>query len=412
VSGAPVTLAIDRLGHRGDGVATQDGREVFVAFALPGETVAAEFLSAERGRLIEVRQPSATRVASVCPLFTRCGGCATQHLALAAQLAWKRDRVIEALAQRGIATDVDPCLDAHGAGRRRVTLHARGAGRETAVGFMAARSHDLVAVDSCPILAPALAAAPRVALALARSLASPKPLDIQITATGGGLDVDIRGHGRPSERERAALLALGGRLDLARLSIHGDLIAAWREPSIAMGAARVVPPAGGFLQATEAGEQAMGRLALQHLAGARHVADLFAGCGALALRIAASARVRAVEIDPAAIDALSRAARATPALKPVAPEARDLFRRPLLPDELDLHDAVVFDPPRAGAEAQARALAGTRKVRTVVAVSCNAATFARDARLLLDGGWRLERVTPLDQFRHSAHVEIVACFRR
>jgi len=171
-----------------------------------------------------------------------------------------------------------------------------------------------------------------------------------------------------------------------------------------------VPP-GAVLQATALGEETLAQLVLQHIADAKSVADLFAGVGPFALRLAERARVLAVDNDAGAIDALRRASAATRGLKPIIAERRDLFRRPFLAQELVGLDAVVFDPPRQGAEAQARELAKS-PVPTIVAVSCNAATFGRDTKLLIDGGYRLGDVTPVDQFRYSAHVEIVARFVR
>ncbi len=410
---AALALTIDRLGHRGDGVAGSNGRELFVPYALPGERVTVETDEGDRARLVAIETPSPQRVAPVCDLFTRCGGCATQHLDLAAQLMWKRDLVIEALRQRGIDCPVEPCIDAHGEGRRRVTFHLRMVDGALRAGFMAARTHQLVPVDACPVLAPSLTKAPHVAEALGALLSdAKKPLDAQVTASPAGLDVDLRGAGKISDALRLTLIDAGRKLDIARLSLHGEALAEWRAPALMIGAARVTPPSGGFLQATEAGEKTLARLALEHLGKAKHVADLFSGCGAFALRLAATARIHAVEHDRPALDALTRAARNAPALKPVTPEMRDLFRRPLLPPELDAFDAVLFDPPRAGAEEQVRMLAKTRRLKTIVAVSCSAATFARDARLLIDGGFALTRVTPVDQFRHSPHVELVAGFRR
>jgi 23S rRNA (uracil1939-C5)-methyltransferase len=258
-----------------------------------------------------------------------------------------------------------------------------------------------------------MARAPRAAHAIALALVGlDKPLDILVTATDTGLDVDFRGTGQLDAPHVRKLIAEAERLDLARLSNHGVVVIERRAPQLAMGHAIIAPPPGAFLQATRAGEEALARLAASAAGDARRAADLFAGIGTFALRLAETAQVHAVEADKAALVALSRAAgHASPALKPVSVEARDLFRRPMAPAELAPFDAVVFDPPRAGAEAQARELAKSA-VPVVVAVSCNAQTFARDARILVDGGYALETVTPVDQFRHSPHVEVVAAFRR
>lgn len=409
------TLRIERLGQRGDGIAAGSQGSVFVAGALPGEVVEAD-VTGERGQLVAVSTVSPNRAEPPCPLFGRCGGCATQHMAPPTYAAWKRGLVLAALDQAGIETEVAPLMPAHGAGRRRVTFHARAAGRLDsdlpAIGFMAARSHDLVDVPACLLLVPELAAAPMVARRVAGALGrSGKPLDIQLTATSAGLDVDVRGHGPASPSRRAALAALAAEWKLARLSLHGEVIAELALPEVAMGSATVVLPPGGFLQATAAGEAALAALVLEAVDGARRVADLFAGVGPFALRLARSASVRACESDAAALAALDCAARHARGLRPVAVEVRDLFRRPLVGPELADLDAVVMDPPRAGAEAQSRALAASA-VPIVASVSCNAGTFARDARILIDGGYRLVRVTPVDQFLHSAHVELVGTFVR
>ncbi len=366
-----------------------------------------------RGELIEITQAAPERIAPLCPLFMRCGGCATQHMGEALYRGWKRGLVVEVLARAGLAAPVAELIDAHGTGRRRVTFHARKDGRDWLLGFMAARSHEIVPVAHCPVLTPALHAAPQVALALARRLGGDKPLDIQVTESLAGLDVDIRGHGPLNDiGRRQAMVAEAERHDLARLSLHGEVLVERRAPIVRMGRAEVAPPPGGFLQATQAGEAALAALVLAAVpAKTKRIVDLFAGCGPFALRLAGQANVAAFDSDRPAIAALARALRFTQGLKQVQAEARDLFRRPLLQQELAGFDMAVLDPPRAGAEAQARALAASA-VPVIAYVSCNAASFARDAALLVEGGYELEQVTPVDQFRYSAHVELVGLFRR
>lgn len=344
-----------------------------------------------------------------------CGGCALSGIPLEDQLAAKREAVAAALAAENIAADVAPCVDAHGAGRRRATFHARrGADGKLRVGFAEARSHDIVdlAAHRCPILTPAVQAAAEPVRKLAQHLTKlKKPVDAVVTATQAGLDIDLRGAGKVPEVLRLGLTEIAQRENLARLSLHGDVVIELRPPIVRFGRANVVLPPGGFLQATEVGEDTLARLVLDGVAGAKKVADLFAGCGTFALRIAEHAAVMAVEQDRPALAALDRAWRTTPRLKRVAHEGRDLFLRPYTAAELEEFDAVVFDPPRAGAEAQAREIANS-KVKRVVAVSCNAATFARDLRILVEGGFRPGAVTPVDQFRHSSHVEAVAVLTR
>lgn len=419
----PETVAIARLGARGDGLAA-DGR--IVPGALPGETVGVEPEAPGRARLVGVAVPSPERIAPFCPHFGRCGGCAIQHLAPSPYAAWKRGLVVEALSRAGLDAPVAALVDAHGEGRRRITLHLRRVEGRLRAGFMAARSHALVPIAHCPAAVPALARAPAVAEALAAPLGDRKPVDIQVTATRAGLDVDIRGYGRVEGALSRTLVERAGQLDLARLSNHGEVLVERRPPALAFGSAAVVPPPGGFLQATRAGEAALGALVAEAVeaeaskAGGRRVrriADLFSGCGPFALRLAAAGEVHAVDGEADALARLERAARSAPGLRRVTTERRDLFRRPLLKPELARFDAVVLDPPRAGAEAQAARLAEAARlagsaVPLVIGVACDAGTFARDAAILVGGGYRLEGVTPVDQFKWTPHVEMVGVFRR
>jgi len=382
---------------------------------LPGEIAEVDAWRGhpDRRRLVRVDVPSPERVAPICPHFGTCGGCALQHWDAARYRDWKRGLVLEALAWAGIDAPVDEVIDAHGEGRRRAVFHARRGQRDVLeVGFAALRAHQLVAIDRCPVLAPSLDRAIAAAWAVAEVLEpTRKPLDIQVTASDSGLDIDVRGSGPLSAARMAELARVAERLKLARLTRHGELVAQRAPPTLAIGRARVALPPGCFLQATAAGEAALAAPVVEGCGEAKEVADLFAGVGPFALRLAERMRVTAVDSDQAAIAALKRAAETTTGLKPVATEVRDLFRRPLIAAELKRYDRVVFDPPRQGAEAQARALA-VSSVPRVIAVSCNPMTFARDARILIDGGYRLTRVTPVDQFRYSFHVELVALFER
>jgi 23S rRNA (uracil1939-C5)-methyltransferase len=414
MTGMTERLTIARIGHRGDGVADTAGGARFVPYTLPGERVEAEAVPGhpDRRHLLRIIEPSPERIAPICPHFAVCGGCALQHWSEPNYSDWKRDLVRGALAQAGIDAPVAPLVPAHGAGRRRAVFHARQGNRDILqVGFAALRAHTIVPIDRCPVLAPGLDGAIEAAWEIAEVLTSVgKPLDIHVTATDNGLDIDIRGSGSLNSPRTAALAELAERRRVARITRHGEMVTQRQSPAIRMGRATVVLPPGSFLQATEAGENALAALVSQHTKKAKRVADLFAGVGPFSLRLAEHARATAVDSDQAAIDALSQAARA-PGLKPVDAIRRDLFRHPMSAQELAGHDAVVFDPPRQGAEAQSRELAKS-KIATVIAVSCNAATFARDARILIDGGYKLRAVTPVDQFRYTAHVEIVAAFER
>jgi 23S rRNA (uracil1939-C5)-methyltransferase len=409
-------LVIDHVGHRGDGVAFAGGESVYVPYTLAGETVEIGPVPGhhpDRRRLQRVENASPERITPFCPHFAVCGGCAIQHWESERYRAWKRGVVVETLAQAKLDCDVGALVDAHGAGRRRITLHARmGTHDVLKVGFAAANSHDIIPVDHCPILDPGLSGALDAAWALAELLISiGKPLDIQVTTTDSGLDVDVRGSGPLPAEMIATLSRMAEQHRLARLTRHGELVLMRTPPTIRIGAAQVTLPPGSFLQATIAGEEALAALVSEHCKRAKHIADLFCGVGPFALRLAAKSRISAFDSDAGAVAALQQAAKSTSGLKPVKAEARDLFRRPLMAQELRDYDTIVFDPPRQGAQAQAQQLAAS-KIPVVVAVSCNVATFARDARILIDGGYRIEGVTPVDQFRHTPHVELVAQFKK
>lgn len=414
---APLDLAakltIDRLGERGEGQAKGPHGMVFVPYALAGESIVAE-VDGERGHLIEILEPSPDRIAAICQYYGICGGCAVQALAAAAYRTWKRNLVIEALRHANVFVDkISDLIDAHGEGRRRATFHARvSPGGGMKVGFMQARAHDLVEISACPVLAPSMNMAIPAAQALADTLAHlEKPLDILVTATTSGLDIDLRGCGTLDDETTQSLIAVAQQKELARLSNHGSIVIERSPPLLAMGEAHVVSPPGAFLQATLAGEEALVSRVKAALQAARRIGDLFAGLGTFALRLAKAAEVHAFDLDEAALSALDKSARTTAGLRKVTIARRDLFRRPLSALELAAYDAIVFDPPRAGAELQARALAQS-KVPLVVAVSCNARSFARDASILCAGGYQLEHIDPIDQFKFSPHIEIVGIFRR
>jgi 23S rRNA (uracil1939-C5)-methyltransferase len=404
-------LQIERLGTRGEGVAQLDGRKIFVPHTIPGDTISSE-ITGDAGRIIEIIEPSADRGTPFCPYYATCGGCAIQGYREEAYRDWKRGLVADALARAGLQIEVAPLIDAHGEGRRRATFHARFRDGKARVGFMQARSHELVAIDFCPLLAPSMQGAIAGARALAADLvALRKPLDLLVTATLNGLDIDIRGAGELGDEHLHKVIAAADRLDLARITNHGHLVVERKPANLQIGPALVHLPPGAFLQATQMGETALAQLVTEGAGKAKRIADLFCGIGTFALRLAERAEIFAVDGDQAALAALSAAARAAPGLRPIKTDRRDLMRRPLAREELAAFDAVLFDPPRVGAEAQAHALAQSQ-VPLAIAVSCNAQTFARDAAILIAGGYRPERIVPIDQFRQSPHVEIVGVFRR
>lgn len=405
------TLHIETLGAQGDGIAQTPSGPVYVPFALSGETVSVR-LSGSRADLVEVQQPAAERVAPPCRHFGACGGCAVQHLEANAYAAWKREKVVRALLSRGMEVDVAPLISCPPASRRRLALTARAHGKRALLGFNAANSHRIVDMEECPVAVSGIVRQLDDLRALAALLAATqKPFRFLVTATDTGLDIAVEAAGKLSEKRRQQAVSFTLEKKFARLTLDGEVLIEREKPVVRFGEVPVALPPGGFVQAVPAAEEAMAGLVLEHMERAKHVADLFAGSGTFALRLARKSRVHAVESDSAALASLEMAARQAPGLKSVTAERRDLFHRPLTVRELDAFDGLVFDPPRAGAEAQCRQIARSR-VRRVAAVSCNPGTLARDLAILIEGGYRLVRVIPIDQFLWSPHVEAVALLER
>ena len=403
---------IDNIGAKGDGVASGP---VYAPLTLPGERVRAE-RQGDRAEVEAILAASPDRVTPPCPHFGDCGGCSLQHWASAPYLAWKADQVRQALARERIETEVLPTFASPAHARRRLALHARAVGKGVALGFKARRSWRLVEIGVCPIAHPALVAAFPALAALAKPfLEHPKSAPtLHVTRTETGLDIDVTGIERRSgglsadARVQAAERAAAG--DFARVTLAGEIVYQARAPLGRLGPAVVALPPGGFLQAVPEAEAAMAAFAVQAIDGASRVADLFCGVGTFSFRLAQVASVTAADVSAASIKALI-AASGAPGLKSITAEARDLTRRPMLAAEMKRMDAVLFDPPRAGAAEQAREIAAS-KAPIAIGVSCDPATFARDARILTDGGFRLTKVLPVDQFLWSPHVELVGVFVR
>ena len=400
-------VEIVKLGHAGDGM-TADG--LFIAGTVPGDVVRVNH-EGGRGHLVELIERGPARAVPPCAHFGTCGGCALQHVGRDAYLAWKRDLVVTALGQRGFAgVTVDEIMAVAPGTRRRASFKAQRRGDQVAVGFYEAGSRNLVDLRECPILLPELARLmPLLRRHLAGVLRAGETAELLATVTDTGIDLALSLKRKREADLLTGLSSLAVALKLARLSWNGEDVAIAQAPSLRVGRFEVALPPGAFLQPTKDGERMLQRFVLAAAEGARTVADLFAGCGTLALALAEQHTVHAADSMGPQVDALVAAARQGRGR--VTGETRDLFRRPLLPTELARFDAVVLDPPRPGAMAQAKALAQS-KVAKVLYVSCNAASFARDARLLTDGGYRLERVRPIDQFIWSPHVELFAQFSR
>lgn len=418
-------ITIDSIGGRGDGVGEWLGKPVFIPRALPGERVLAQ-IGPERdkghaGKLLEIISPSPERAVAPCPHYDDCGGCALQHWDMKAHHAWKEGRIRDLLARAEISVgEWKPSVFAPPRTRRRATLAAFLQNRTLRLGYHRARSHDIVDIPDCIVISPRLrklteAMRPH----LAGILTDGRPADIFAQDTGLSVDVMITGligsRREPQAKQREAMAVMARECGIARLS--------WRfrdrdEPEIIAQHAPVIKrsgdlsielPPGAFLQPSTEGEEALVAAVTGALGRNLKIADLYAGCGTFSGPLLKHGHVHAVEGDAVSVGALTRAARAGNAN--LTAERRNLMDNPLAVKELNKYDAVVFDPPRAGAAAQAVKLAAS-KVNLVIGVSCNPATFARDAKILYDGGYALQSVQIVDQFTWSAHIEIAAVFSR
>lgn len=412
------TVTIQKLGAQGDGIAQGNDGPIYVPFTLPDESVAIARVK-NQGTLISIASASPDRQEPHCRHFGpdgvngTCGGCTLQHYADAPYRDFKRQLVIDALRSKGLTPEVDDIVAAHPGERRRVVFAARKTEKSTLIGFNQAESHHIVAIEECPIASSGIMARLEAIRAVATALAiNAEAFRISVLETLSGLDLAVDGIKSLSDKQRRSavetVLSLRG---IARVSLNGEILVEPSKPMIDFGGVQVAPPPGAFTQATKQAEDAMAELVVGHVGKAKRIADLFAGSGTFSLRLARIGRVHAVESEDKPLAALDHAARNTQGLKPVSVERRDLFRRPLMTQELKVYDAVVFDPPRAGAEFQCKELARSQ-VKKIVAVSCNPLTFARDLALLVEGGYRITKVTPIDQFLWTSHVEVVAVLEK
>ncbi|GAB4393801.1 MAG: class I SAM-dependent RNA methyltransferase [Kiloniellaceae bacterium] len=421
--GRQLEVTVEALGAKGDGLATCDGRPLFLAQTVPGDRVLARVTGQRgggfKGEVIELLQEGPNRTEPPCPFFGPCGGCALQHLDEPAYIAWKEDLLRLALARRDLSPEVLHPLRRVPAGRRRrITWSALKTAHGQLLGYYERESHHLTDIDACLLVVPELQAliSPLHEL-LGSVLAIQEGARLTATLCETGVDLLVDSRHVLALADREALAAFAESADLARLSWTDgrsapEPLAVRREPILTFGGVAVQPPAGGFVQPTAEGEALLVELVTAAVPeGAETAADLFAGCGTFTFPLAGRLQVYAAEGAEDSLMALDAAARRSPQPLRVQAELRDLSRFPVLADELSGGDVVVFDPPRVGAREQAAEIAAS-DVPRVIAVSCNPTTFARDARILADGGYRLTEATPIDQFPWSGHLELVAVFER
>jgi 23S rRNA (uracil1939-C5)-methyltransferase len=401
-------VEIVRLGAQGDGIAeTPDGRPRFVPFALPGERV--RVIDDEMVEIVAPASPD--RRAPICRHFGTCGGCVAQHMSEDLYADWKRGIVVEAFRQRGLAPNIAPLLRVPPGSRRRAVLTCKRAGESITLGYHGRRSHALFDLEECPVLMPSIVAGLPGLRAIAGLLPAGETR-FTVLATRAGLDVSVEGKfPSPNARAATAFANIAAQHGFARITIADETIVERASPVLRTSGIDVVPPPDAFVQAVAQAEDALANAVLDRIGRPKRAADLFCGIGTFALAVARRSRVSAFDSDQAAVAALQMAVRHATGLKPVEARVRDLFREPLSPRELAPFDGVALDPPRAGAKAQCEALARS-EVPGIVYVSCDPATLARDARALVDAGYRLGQVVPIDQFLFSAHVELVAAFTR
>lgn len=399
---------ITHLGLYGDGIAEGP---VFAPMTLPGEVVTGQ-LDGTALREVRIVTPSDMRVSPPCRHFKSCGGCQLQHAADPFVAAWKTDIIAQALAAQGLDTEIRPIVTSPAQSRRRASFAARRTKKGAMSGFHGRASDTVIEIPDCQLLEPDLLAARAIAEALAVAGGSRKgALAVTVTTSLSGLDVQASG-GKPLDGPlRIALAAVCEAHGFARLTWGDEVIAQRAPPVQRFGNATVCPPPGAFLQATAHGEAQLLAAVQEAVSGARRIVDLFAGCGTFTLPLAAQAEIHAVEAAGDMLVAMDKGWRMAKGLKTVTHAARDLYRRPLLPDEFAKFDAVVLDPPRAGAEAQVAELVRS-KIGRIAYVSCNPVTFARDTAVLVAGGYALDWVQPVDQFRWSTHTELSAQLSR
>ena len=414
-------IKIDELGGRGDGIGNMDGNTIFVPFTAPGDVVDIK-LNGTKGRLRHIHNKSEYRVDPVCKHFTKCGGCALQHIDGDYYQKWKADLVKTALVNQGISdVDVKPLERSPLGSRRRTTFQAIGRGDGKIVfGYAEKGSHNLIDLEMCPILnAEIVGIIEPLKQLLRKLLKKQQKMTVQVTKADNGLDVVLKGKGGVDLDLRMDLAEFAQTNDLARTSWfdtslkkpYYEMLGERRKPYVTFQGNKVFFPEGAFLQATQSGQNTLISEMLKGINGSTRVVDLFSGCGTFSIAAAQHANVHAVENNEEMLTALKRSANQMTNLKNVTTELRDLFMRPLLPHELNEYDAAIIDPPRAGARTQMTEIINS-DIKKLVMISCNPISFSRDVQNLVDAGFVMGTVTPVDQFIYSPHLEIISIFNR
>ncbi|WP_420547289.1 class I SAM-dependent RNA methyltransferase [Curvivirga sp.] len=419
----PVEVEITRLGAGGDGIATDDkGRTIYMPYSLPGEIAVGKTI-AKRGegiaaKLESIQNPSKSRVEQKCDYFGRCGGCSMQHMATDAIADWKRETLTKTLHQKGLDDfPVNPTKSVPAGTRRRARFAVKPTQNKCVFGFNSPFSKQIIDIETCPLLSPKLSEALSVLRHLSGSIEGfSMGGDVQATETQNGLDILFvpNNNGELTLQDRENLIEFANQHQVARIAWEND---GWVEPVCALLPADikfahtdVAVPIGAFLQPSQAGQDILVELVCKAVGDAKKIADLYCGCGTFTLPLAALPQKPIVHAADGLEDQVSAMRKAVAGQK-ITVESVDLAKTPPSSEELNAFDAVVFDPPRAGAQRLAESLAWSN-VETIVAVSCNPATLARDLRILVDGGYEIIEVTPVDQFTWSAHLEAVVVLKR
>ena len=406
-----MTLEIKQVSIQGNGIAEGPDGPIYVPFALAGELIEGEVVG-NRIPAPRIVTPSSDRVKAPCPHFKSCGGCALQHASDAFLADWKTNVVRNALAAHELVAEFRPIITSPAQSRRRATFAAQRTKKGVMIGFHGRASNTIVAIPSCKLLHPDIMAAMPAMETLTKIGASRKTvISISITQSTSGSDIAINGAKEADGPMMVELGMLVEKFKLSRLSWNGEIVAMREVPVQTFGGVRVTPPVSAFLQATESGQIALTEAVTEAVGDAKHIIDLFAGCGTFSLPLAGRANVLAVEGEQSLLTALDAGWRLGKGLRTVSTLKRDLFRNPMLPEDRKKFDAVVIDPPRAGAKNQCEALTDTNIPR-IAFVSCNPVTFARDAKIVVKSGYAIDWVQVVDQFRWSSHVELVASFTK